>query len=31
VLDWLPYIAAARLAEAVPGEADRLLQMVDLP
>jgi hypothetical protein len=31
VLDWLPYIAAARLAEAVPGEADRLLQMVDIP
>jgi hypothetical protein len=27
VLDWLPYIAAARLAENIPGEADRLLKI----
>ena len=29
VLDWLPCVAAARLAEAVPGEADRLLEIVN--
>ena len=28
ILAWLPYIAAARLAEGIAGEADRLLQMV---
>jgi len=28
ILAWLPYVAAARLAEGVAGEADRLLQMV---
>ena len=27
VTDWLPYIAAARLAENVPGEFDRLLEI----
>ena len=27
ILDWLPYMAAARLAEDVAGEADRLLQL----
>ena len=24
ILDWLPFVAAARLAEGVPGELDRL-------
>ena len=28
VLDWLPYIAAARLAEDVPGEQHRLLELI---
>jgi aminoglycoside phosphotransferase (APT) family kinase protein len=28
VLDWLPYVAAARFAENVPGEIDRLLKIV---
>ena len=28
VLGWLPYVAAARLAEDVPGEADALLSIV---
>jgi len=27
VTDWLPYIAAARLTENVPGEFDRLLEI----
>ena len=27
ILDWLPYVAAARLAEDVPGEQDRLLEL----
>jgi Ser/Thr protein kinase RdoA (MazF antagonist) len=27
-LDWLPYVAAARLAEDVPGERDRLLEFL---
>jgi Ser/Thr protein kinase RdoA (MazF antagonist) len=27
ILDWLPYVAAARLAEDVPGEQDRLLEI----
>jgi aminoglycoside phosphotransferase (APT) family kinase protein len=27
ILDWLPYIAAARLSEDVPGERDRLLEL----
>ena len=28
ILDWLPYVAAARLAEDVPGEQHRLLELV---
>ena len=28
IFDWLPYIAAARLAEIVPGEADRLSEIL---
>ena len=31
ILGWLSYIAAARLAEDIEGEADRLLQMVRAP
>jgi hypothetical protein len=31
VLSWLPYIAAARLAEDVPNQLDRLLKIVDSP
>lgn len=31
VLDWLPYMAAARLAEDVPSEIDGLLKMVRSP
>jgi hypothetical protein len=31
ILAWLPYVAAARLAEDVAGEADRLLRMVAAP
>jgi hypothetical protein len=27
ILGWLPYVAAARLAEDVAGKADRLLQL----
>jgi len=27
ILNWLPYVAAARLAEDVPGEQDRLLEL----
>jgi hypothetical protein len=30
VLSWLPYVAAARLAEDVPGELDDLLKIVDV-
>jgi len=29
VLDWLPYVAAARLAEDVPGEQHRLLELIE--
>jgi len=29
VLDWLPYFAAARLAEDVPGERHRLLELIE--
>jgi hypothetical protein len=29
IIAWLPYIAAARLAENVQGEAPRLLAMVE--
>jgi hypothetical protein len=28
ILDWLPYIAAARLAEDVPGEQHSLLELI---
>jgi aminoglycoside phosphotransferase (APT) family kinase protein len=28
ILDWLPYVAAARLVEDVPGEQDHLLELV---
>jgi hypothetical protein len=28
VLDWLPYVAAAKLAEGVPSEIDGLLKIV---
>jgi hypothetical protein len=28
ILDWLPYIAAARLAEDVPGEQHGLLELI---
>jgi aminoglycoside phosphotransferase (APT) family kinase protein len=28
ILDWLPYVAAARLAEDVPGDFERLLEIV---
>jgi hypothetical protein len=28
MLDWLGYVAAARLAEDVPGEQHRLLELV---
>jgi aminoglycoside phosphotransferase (APT) family kinase protein len=28
ILDWLPYVAAARLAEDVPDELDRLLEIL---
>jgi Phosphoenolpyruvate carboxylase len=28
ILDWLPYVAAARLAENVPDDFDRLLKIV---
>jgi hypothetical protein len=27
ILDWLPYVATARLSEDVPGERDRLLEL----
>lgn len=30
ILDWLPYVAAARLTENVPGEQHRLLELVRL-
>jgi len=29
VLDWLRYVAAARLAEDVPGERHRLLELIE--
>jgi hypothetical protein len=28
ILEWLPYVAAARLVEDVPGEQDHLLELV---
>jgi len=28
ILDWLPYVAAARLVEDVPGEQHRLLELI---
>jgi hypothetical protein len=28
ILDWLPYIAAARLAEDIPGEEHSLLELI---
>jgi len=28
ILDWLPYVAAARLVEDVPGEEHRLLELI---
>ena len=31
VLDWLPYVAAAKLAEGVPDEIDGLLKILDSP
>jgi hypothetical protein len=31
VLDWLPYVAAAKLAEDVPSEIDGLLEIVGSP
>jgi hypothetical protein len=29
ILDWLPYVTAARLAEDVPGEQHRLVELIE--
>jgi hypothetical protein len=31
VMDWLPFVAAARLSEGVPDERDRLLRLIEGP